>query len=93
MSKCQRSELIYGKLGQETAVKNKKQLQSKFITRAQLYNYIKYIRKEKLGSTVKSLNDHKDWANARTSIPEEDEKMFVGAFQYQANCLYLVFFV
>jgi hypothetical protein len=54
-------------------------------TQVQLYNYIKYHRTEKLGSTNISLNDLKNWASERMAIPEDVDKMFVGDFEYQTT--------
>ena len=52
----------------------------------QHYNYIKYFRKDKLGSTVTSLNDLKDWAAERLDIPaNDDDKIFVGSSQFEAT--------
>ena len=49
------------------------------------YNHIKYLRKDKLGSTTISLNDLRDWSNTWTAIPDEEDKMFVGTFEYEAT--------
>ena len=38
-------------------------------TKLQLYNYIKTLKKEKLSSTIISLNDLKEWAEKYSSIP------------------------
>ena len=51
----------------------------------QLYNFIKYNRKDKLGSTTISLNDLKEWATTRMDIPDDEDKMFVGLFHYKAT--------
>ena len=51
----------------------------------QLYNFIKYNRKDKLGSTTISLNDLKEWAATRMDIPDDEDTMFVGSFHYEAT--------
>ena len=44
---------------------------------------MKYLSKDKLGSRTIFLNDLRDWSNKRAAIPDEENKMFVGTFEYE----------